>query len=308
MSTRTGIVLALTALALGGCGLGAGEKPAGTTLTVTRDFGARQLREAGAPKVAGSETVMRLLARNARIRTRYGGGFVQSIDGLAGGSGGARPVDWFFYVNGVESKQGAAAVRLHPGDRVWWDHHDWSATQTIPAVVGSFPEPFVHGLGGKRLPVRVECDAPRGPACAAVSRRLTSYGVPSARGGIGGARVQDTLRLGVATLSALRDDPTYSLLTGGPQASGVYVRAARDGHSITTLDAEGRAVARLGPGTGLIAAVRPADSDDPAWVVTGTDAAGVRAAAAAFAEGPLRNRFAVVVSGGRTRAVPEAGR
>ena len=35
-------------------------------------------------KVPGSETVMRMLERSFKVRTRYGGGFVQSIDGASG--------------------------------------------------------------------------------------------------------------------------------------------------------------------------------------------------------------------------------
>ena len=48
-------------------------------------FGARAWGPRHGPELAGEETVMRLLTRNARVTTRYGGGFVQSIDGLAGG-------------------------------------------------------------------------------------------------------------------------------------------------------------------------------------------------------------------------------
>ena len=306
MRARTGIALALAALAAGGCGLGAGSKPAGTTLTVTQDFGGRAVHSSSSPKVGGSETVMRLLERNAKVTTRYGGGFVQSVDGVKGGNQGGRPVDWFFYVNGVESQLGAASVRVHPGDRVWWDHHDWSATQTIPAVVGSFPEPFVHGLGGKRLPVRLECDKPGGLACDAVAKRLTGYGVPVARGGINGARVQDTLRIVVATLPDLRNDPTLGVLRDGPRGSGVYVKVAPDGRTLTTLSEDGQPVSTLGAGTGLIAAVRPGDTSEPVWTVTGPDEAGVAKAAAAFGESALRNRFAVVVTGAQTRALPEA--
>ena len=68
-------------LALSGCGLGAGAKPAATKLTITRDFGARAIRDLDAPAVGGGETVMRVLERNAKVATRFGGGFVQSIDG-----------------------------------------------------------------------------------------------------------------------------------------------------------------------------------------------------------------------------------
>ncbi len=119
---------------------------------------------------------MSLLMRNARVATRYSGGFVQSIDGVAGGREGGQPVDWFYYVNGVEAAKGAAATNVHPGDHIWWDRHDWSETDDVPAVVGSFPEPFLNGLEGKRLPVRVECADAGGEACrdrdrAACARR-----------------------------------------------------------------------------------------------------------------------------------------
>jgi hypothetical protein len=290
------IVLALAvALALGGCGLGAGKQPAGATLTVTRDFGARPLRRLDAPKVGGSETVMRLLQRNAKVATRYGGGFVQSIDGLAGGRSGGRPIDWFYYVNGVEASKGAAATSLRAGDRVWWDRHDWGATQRVPAVVGSFPEPFVHGIDGKRLPVRVECAAPGSDPCRQVSKRLASYDVPAATGGLLTAQVKETLRVLVGPWPRLRADHAVAGLERGPAASGVYARIARDGRSIAALDADGHAVRTLGAGTGLVAATAIAD-DRPTWVVTGTDDAGVASAVRAFEEGTLDHRFALAVS------------
>ncbi len=105
--------------------------------------------------------------------TSDGGGFVESVDGLSGGQEEGAPVDWFYYVNGVEAnKRGAAATNVRSGDHVWWDRHDWSQTETIPAVVGSFPEPFLSGIEGKRLPVRVECASVAGYACRTVAARL----------------------------------------------------------------------------------------------------------------------------------------
>jgi hypothetical protein len=72
--------------------------------------------------------------------------------------------DWFYYVNGVQASKGAAETKLHDGDHVWWDRHDWSAADSIPAVVGSFPEPFVDGYGGRRYPAadRVHPDTDEG--------------------------------------------------------------------------------------------------------------------------------------------------
>jgi hypothetical protein len=302
---RAAVTALLLALALSGCGLGAGAKPAGTKLTITRDFGAHPLRELDAPSVKGSETVMRLLQRNAKVTTRFGGGFVQSIDGLAGGRSSGRPVDWFYYVNGVEASRGAASTRLRGGDRIWWDRHDWSGAMRVPAVVGSFPEPFVHGIDGKRLPVRVECATPGNDPCKQVSERLVSFGVPAATGGLLTASVEETLRVLVGPWSALRADHAVDELERGPAESGVYARIAEDGRSITTLDAGGHAVRTLGPGTGLVAATQTGDAK-PVWMVTGTDESGVESAVRAFDEGTLDHRFAVAVSNDLPISLPEA--
>ncbi len=77
---------ALVAAALGaGCGFGPGESSEGeATLTVTRDYGAEELIEATREDPPESETVMRVLDSEAEIETRYGGGFVQSIEGISG--------------------------------------------------------------------------------------------------------------------------------------------------------------------------------------------------------------------------------
>src|SRR5436190_1461066 len=89
---RAGLLAALAlAVAAAGCGIGAGKTPSGVQLTVTSDFGAVALGSWSAPRVHGEETVMSLLTRNAKVATRYGGGFVQSIDGVAGGRAAGRP-------------------------------------------------------------------------------------------------------------------------------------------------------------------------------------------------------------------------
>ncbi len=167
-------------------------------LLVTRDFGSAALRSWSAPQVRGEETVMSLLARNATVATRFGGGFVQSIDGLAGGQHDGSSVDWFYYVNGVEAAKGAAATNVHPGDHIWWDWHDWDATDEIPAVVGSFPEPFLNGIGGKRLPVRVECADAGGYACRTVTDAPARAAGAGRRGGARQrrGRVRDAARRG----------------------------------------------------------------------------------------------------------------
>ena len=304
------VALAALATAAAGCGLGAGPKAADTQLLVSRDFGAEPIVQDDQPQTGGSDTVMRLLQRNApKVATRFGGGFVQSIDGVSGGRRDGRPVDWFFYVNGIQADTGATSVKVHQGDRVWWDFHDWSATDDVPAVVGSFPEPFLHGVDGRRLPTRVECADPKSAACSTVADKLVELGLPAARGGVGNSFVEDTLRIVVGPWRAVRGDATIKLLEKGPATSGVFARPSADGRHIALLDAGGKVTRTLGPGTGLIAATRVKDAkdtvSDPVWIVSGTDAAGVDAAASALDEGALAGHFAIAVSGGRPVGLPD---
>jgi hypothetical protein len=310
MSARRLSLALLLGLALlaSGCGLGAGKAPSGVRLLVTRDFGATTIRSWSAPQARGEETVMSLLTRNAKVATRYSGGFVQSIDGVAGGREGAQPVDWFYYVNGVEASKGAASTRVHPGDYVWWDRHDWSQTDDVPAVVGSFPQPFLNGLDGKRLPVRVECAEVGGEACKRVAGQLRDQGVPAGVSALGGGGGKLTLRVLVAPWSTLSREFALRELKQGPQASGVYARfAGGGGGTLELLDARGRPTQTLAAGAGLIAATRSGE-EAPVWAVTGTDAAGVDGAARAFGAASLRNRFAVAVApGGATLALPRPG-
>ena len=303
--SRTLAALACAAMALAGCGAGPGASPeGGVGLSVTRDFGGRSLISLPRAKVAGSDTVMRVLQRNAKVGTRFGGDFVQSINGLAGGHECGRPVDWFIYVNGIQTEKGASAIDVHGGDRLWWDHHDWGVTPDIPAVVGSFPEPFLHGSGGKRLPVRVECDDPRSGACDVVAKQLIALGIPAGRSALSHSAADKTLRVLVGPWSELRGgDAEAHAIDAGPRASGVYARFDAGGQQLDLLDARGRPTRTLGAGTGLIAATRE-PKREPVWFITGTDRAGVDSAARAFDEATLRDHFALAVAQGLAMGVP----
>jgi hypothetical protein len=299
--------LLLAALVVAGCGLGAGAGASGVSLVVTRDFGDARVGGTRADRVPGSETVMRFLARSFSVQTRYGGGFVQAINGLSGQYGAGRRVDWFYYVNGIEAEKGAAAFHLHRGDRVWWDRHDWSAAQRVPAVVGSFPEPFLHGREGRRLPTRIDCASEAAAACDLVARHLRAVGVPAAEAALGTTFDPDTLRVVVGPWSAARTDPAARQVEGGPTASGVYARFDAGGKRLVLLDATGHARRSLAAGAGLIAATRLGDRA-PTWVVAGTDAAGTTAAARAFTQpSALADRFAVAAVSGGVLPVPVGG-
>ena len=134
---RRALVLVL-ALALAGCG--GGERAHGTaTLWVTTDRGEHVLFSGPVP--AGSDGI-RTLDGKLKVTTRYGGRYLQSVNGIAGSL--SRQHDWFFYVNGLEGNRSAAEVTIHPGDVLWWDYRKWNgATMHVPVVAGAYPKPFL---------------------------------------------------------------------------------------------------------------------------------------------------------------------
>lgn len=131
------LVVLLLAFAVTACG---GEHQHGTaTVWVTRDRGAHVLYTGTVP--AGL-TAAQALERTRKVTTRYGGRFIQSIDGIDGSATGQR--DWFYFVDGIEGDRSAAEVTLQPGDVDWWDYRSWTgSSMSVPVVVGAYPHPFV---------------------------------------------------------------------------------------------------------------------------------------------------------------------
>ena len=146
MTPRRAVTLLLVALSLAGCG--GAERDAGTaTLWITRERGSSVMVDATVP---AGQTLMRALHAKAKLGTRYGGRFVQSIDGFEGSL--AKRHDWFWFVNGIAGDRSAGEYRLQAGDIAWWDYREWTDDADLAVVVGAFPEPFVHGYGGKVRP------------------------------------------------------------------------------------------------------------------------------------------------------------
>ncbi len=296
--TAVATALLLAALAAAGCGLGPGAVAGDAGLTVTREFGTVPLLERSL-EVSESDTVMRVLEGSADISTRYGGGYVQSIEGVEGAQRGDRPYDWFFYVDGIESPVGAADYSLQGSERIWWDYRDWSATNHVPAVVGSWPAPFAAGYEGKPHPTVVECEG-GGGACARVRGALEGAGVELAADSAPGA-----IRVLVGPWARLRSDPAAALIEAGPQESGVFAdfRPNGAGYELVGLDQGGEAGRELGPAAGLVAATRRYEAP-PVWVVTGATRAAVQAAAGLLDAGKLRDHYAVASEDGKETPLP----
>ncbi len=302
--TRSAVLVAAVAAAtfLSGCGLGAGPGTKDASVVVTGNFGSQIYGSAVEKHVPGAETVMSLLERHFKVATRYGGGFVESIGDHTGSSGHR---DWFYYVNGFEAADGAGTTDVHAGDHIWWDLHDWTATDSVPAVVGSYPEPFTSGLGGRKFPTLLNCGTGVQNACDIVGSALHKYGVKAADQLLGTGSGSDSLAVVVGPWSQVKGVIAAQLIAAGPRSSGVYAQFV--GSSALELDNPKGQVARTLHGSvGLIAATGEASLGQPTWFVTGTTDAAVTAAAKDFTAAKLQHHFAVATDGSTVIAVPLA--
>jgi hypothetical protein len=306
----------LAALAAAGCGLGPGADVGSVELTVTREYGTVPvLRRTVEAKE--SDTVMRVLEADAEVETRFGGGYVHAIDGVAEGERDGDPYDWFFYMDGAESPVGAASVDLEGGESVWWDYRDWSATNHVPAVVGQWPAPFLDADGEQPDPVVVECaGGSRGSfrtdsvqkepqvawseACVETREALEREGVELVDGSPKGA-----IRVLVGPWDKLRDDAAAQLLEAGPDESGVFAdfEGTGDGYELVALDEDGERARRLGSDAGLVAATSRYGGA-PIWFVTGGTPAAVRAAADLLGATHLRDHYAMAIEDGQETPLP----
>jgi hypothetical protein len=211
-------------------------------------------------------------------------------------------------VNGVESPIGAAEVSLDGGERIWWDNHDWSASEQVPAVVGSWPAPFTTGWEGHAPVVVVECEG-GGPACGTVTAALEKEGVKVTAGASGeqgaAAAPKGAIRVLVGPWAKLRSDPAAALVPKGPGESGIYANfvPSHGTWALVGLDEDGKAARTFGTGTGLVAATRRYEGA-PVWLVTGATSAAVRAAAASLTTADLRDHYAVASEAGTVTSLP----
>jgi hypothetical protein len=175
----------------------------------------------------------------------------------------------------------------------------------VPAVVGSFPEPFLHGTEGKRFPVRIDCAQDAAKQCDEVSQRLQRAGIDPNTAALGSPSGEALLRVVVGRWEEARHDAASAELEDGPQQSGVFARVSRDtsGYTIQALDARGRVVKTLGAGAGIVAATR-FEEQQPTWTVSGTDEAGLERAVRLLDARTLRDRYAIVADGAGPQPLP----
>ncbi len=127
------------------------ESSGDATVIISLNYGERVIKEVN---VSAGSTALDALKHVANVSTAYGGSFVKGINGIEGNSSYA----WFYYINGMLANVGAGKYILHAGDVMRWDFHRWKGESFTTAEMADFPEPLVHGYGGKVYPTAIIYD------------------------------------------------------------------------------------------------------------------------------------------------------
>jgi len=277
----------------------------------TRDFG-RELMFDERLELPPDASAMAALEQVAEVETTYGGGFVDAINGIHSGfNENGEKRDWFFYINGIQSNVGALDYQLQPGDVEHWDYHDWTFQQSIPAIVGAFPEPFLHGYDGRKRSTIV-----------VYSDNLIEEAEELEKG-LAPLRLDDVSISGTAELPVSAKESSNLVLLGTADNELIMELnqnwkklgffAHFENGSLVVLDARGETDKTYGAATGLIQATQnpwnprgTGACENAAWMVTGTDDRGVRNAIEALLRNhaQLQYAFAIVIANGEIIKIP----
>jgi len=253
-------------------------------VVVTRDFGSQVMLDE-LVTVGNDTSAMEALREVAEIETAYGGGFVNAINGVRSGYSGSHTSkeDWFVYFNGILSNVGALDYKLHPGDTEHWDFRNWGYRQFIPAIIGDFPEPFLHGYGGVVYPTIVTYQDGWEEDARQIAERLNQLGVESSYTRsinellVGEKKSSNLILLGTSNFQLIEE------LNQPWDRLGFYCHF-RDG-SLKVFSSTGDLAAEYGAGVGVIQATQSpwnpkgiGGCENVVWVVSGLDETGVKAA------------------------------
>ena len=235
------------------------------------------------------------------------GSYVETIAGIKGD----QTQYWFYYLNGVMANVFAHSYRLFPGDIQHWDFHDWTTYVMGPsAMTGYFPEPCLHGYGGKVAPTTIVYADGFQDYAQKLKEKLTVLGV------------REVVIKEASSLTA-EEKERNNLFILAPVGSSLLSELnkhyqAREiiyfgEEKIIVRDHKGKHLQTYGPGFGVLQVIQnpwnPKGSlacEGVVWAVTGFDETGVKRAANVLigqAE-RLKNTFAAVVGENQLIKVP----
>jgi len=290
--------------------LGCQSQPSGeikVRVIVTQDFGTKLILDK-ATKVNNGSNAMDALQKVATVETKYGGGFIESINGIHSQYPKVKG-DWFFNVNGMSANVGALDYKLSHGDVEHWDFHDWSFHAFVPAIIGDFPQPFSSGYQGKILPTTIVYDEGFQEAAQNLISTLEKLGVENIHmAGLESSAYSK--KLSNLILLGTKNFEPISELNENYKKLCFFIRF--ENGKIVVYDSQGNKT-QYESGCGLIQATQNPWNpkgigvcENVVWIISGTDKAAVKDAANTLVNHYEELRYAcgAVIANGEVIKVP----
>lgn len=294
------LLLCLTACATKN-GADLAEKQAGVEYLVTQNYGEKVVLEKNISYREDASIMDGLIESGAEIKTSYGGSFVSGINGLDTDNGS--PIsdrhDWFYYVNGIFSDCGALDYFPEAGEIVWWDYHPWRSSQGTTAVIGCFPEPFLHGFRGNvgTTTILVGLEEPVG--IEGLKQKLQSYGIDDVSVEKLNADLLEDSSGPIIVVGEWRELEKYKWIKGlndAYQKNGTFLHFT--GKGLELLNYQGGIAQEITGSAGVIMAIGEGNGDDsPVWLIAGTEKSGTEAALNVLINQPekIKAAYSIVV-------------
>ena len=261
---------------LTGCRVGSAALPEAVTIEVaaTRDFGHNIVFEREATierRISAADA----LAEVTDFETD--GSYITEFEGLRGDD----KVYWMYYINGLLSKVFASGYIIRPGDVMLWDFHPWAgAHHGSSAIIGSFPEPLVHGYEGQTRPTTVVYGEGCKDRAENIADGLRDLGVTDLSVKASSSLGDTEKGSNNLVIIAGNDNPLIQDLNEQANPLGMYAYFENGGTRVTNYKFEPQA--DYGAGTGIIQACQnlwnplgTGSCQNAVFIVTGIDEAGV---------------------------------
>jgi len=223
-----------------------------TKIVVTQDFGSNLILDKWTA-LTDSESALDVLQRSTELETAYGGGFITGINGVTS-EYPSQKKDWFFYINGILSNRGGGSYILNPGDIQHWDLRSWTGTGQVSAIIGDFPEPFLHGYAGNISPTIIVYDDYFKTAAQALQTEMLELGISNVSLTEYQYLSQEDKQNSNLIIVGTADSPLVSELYASYKRFGLT--AYLDQNILTVLDTDGNIVQKYEENAGIIQATQ----------------------------------------------------
>lgn len=235
------------------------------------------------------------------------GSFIESIDTLTGDT----EYYWLYYINGILANVFAGGYPLHDGDMQHWDFHDYSySMHGSSAIIGDFPEPFLHGYGGVTYPVIIVYTEGFQAEAERIKELLDGLDIKDVSVKNAAAVTEDERESNNLIIVSTMESEMIARMNKSYRGLALFAHFDED--KVEALNAKGRVEAEYGAGTGVIQAVQniwnPKGSwacESVVWMISGIDKEGVQQAVETLInQTKMEYAFGVIIADGDVIRVP----